>query len=343
MSDIIAANLLTPSFITKSVRQFVMSQENVLGSRILPVEETTKRKLKIRITKNQARPTKPVAKGAGSNSKDIQGSNYITYDPMDFRDKFPLEGDRYLAMLEYQEGFRNIPSDSEAFASLQAKGEELLKGIVEEIGLAIISSVEKGRWDCLSGTIVHSGLGITLDYNFAGARKPTAAVLWAVSGTAVPVANVRAWKLLFRGSGFVPKNIYMNQKTYDEFAETDEVKAYLNGTDSSVLFMLDGLLTRVLGLGIIVYDQGYLNDSDVFTPYIPDNRVIIVGEPTVGSPAIGEFTMGPSEYNSLLPGMFVRLTHDEDGDPPSFEVIGGYKGLPALYFDDGDAIVYATV
>ncbi len=343
MADIIAANLLTPSFITKTVRQFVMNQDNVLGSGILPVVETTKRKLKIRITKNQAVPTEPVSKGAASNSKQMQGSNYITYDPIDYRDKFPIEGDQYLAMLEYQEGFRNTPADSEAFVTLQAKGKELLKGFVEEIGLAIISSLEKNRWEALSGTITYSALGITLDYNFDSGRKPTAAILWSLPGTAVPVQNIKAWKLLYRGSGFRPKKVYMNQATFDEFSETDEVKGYMTGTNSSVLLMLDGTITRVLGLDIVVYDEGYINSSGTFIPFIPNDKVIIVGEPSVGSPAIGEFTQAPSEYNGLQPGMFVRLTHDEDGDPPSFEIIGGFKGIPALYFDDGDAVVYASV
>ena len=343
MASIITANLLTQSFITKSVTEFVMNQSNVLGAAILPVQETTKRKLKIKITKNQAKPTKAVARGAGSNLKDIQGSNYITYDPMDFRDKFIMEDDKYLAILEYLEGFRNISPESEGFAALQTKGAELLKGIVEEIGLAIISSVEKNRWDALSGTVTHGNLGIVLDYNFAAARKPTAAVLWTNVATAVPIENIRAWKLLYRGSGYRAKTLYMNQATYDMMVATDEVREYVAGTSSSVMLMTEGRVSRILEINIVVYDEGYIDDSGNFAPFIPDNRVVMVGEPSVGSSAIGEFTMGPSEYNSLKPGMFVRLTHNEDGDPPSFEVIGGYKGLPALYFDDGAAIVYATV
>jgi len=346
MADILTSNLLTPSFLTESVNQTIMNQDAFIGQSYVPIQLTQSSEYKIRVNKKQSVPVKDIKGSSTSPIRDIQGQDLIKYQPVTFREKivYTTDDSEYVQILSYLEGYRMAmeSSNTTELARIQMRGEELAQGIVEEASLALAGGIEKTIWGALSGSITFASHGI-LSYNFAGARTPTASVAWSNAATATPIENFKAWKRLFKNSGYKPAEIAMNQATYDEMVATSEVKAFVSGTDSGVLLMTSGQITQVLGLPIRIYDESYLNASGTYTDFIPDGTVYIIGKANFGAPELGRFYMGPTGTNNLNPGAYVNRVDLVTNDPQSIEFRFGFKGLPALFFDNGDGIVKASV
>lgn len=346
MADILTSSLLTPSFLTESVNQAIMNQNAYIGQQYVPIRMTQSSEYKIRVNKKQAVPVSDIKGSSTSPIRDIQGQDLIKYKPVTFREKIVYTTDdaEYVQILSYLEGYRSAMSSNSTteLANIQARGQELAQSIVEEASLAVSSAIEKTIWGALSGSITFENHGV-LSYKFAGARTPTAGVLWSNAATATPVENIRTWKRLFKNSGYKPAEIVMNQATYDEMVATSEVKAYVSGTDAGVLLMTNGQVTQVLGLPIRIYDESYLNTGGTFTDFVPNDTVYILGKANFGSPELGTFYMGPTGENGLTPGAYVNRHDLTNNDPQSIEFRFGFKGLPALYFDGGAGIVKASV
>lgn len=350
MADVNASTLMTSAFLTESVNQVIMNENSYIGKEYLPVALTNENVFKVKINKNNVKPIEDVAGNASSPVRGIRGNNLIKYTGIPYREKIVISADdsEYMEMIQYLEGFRNInPSNATELGSLQARHQELLSGLVRDCSLAVESGLEKLRWAALSGTLTTSVHG-TVDYNFAGGRKPTAGVLWSVSATATPIANLRAWIALFRSSGYRAKEIVMNQAVYNEMIATSEVIAYLQGTGLSIALATEAKpVERAIGIPIRIYDQFYDTstnpDSPSLTEFAPDDKVFIIGENEFGDPSLGKIYLGPTPENNFAPGVYVNVVDMSQADPRKIEIRFGFKGLPSLYFDNGDGMVYASV
>jgi hypothetical protein len=93
---------------------------------------------------------------------------------------------------------------------------------------------------------------------------------------------------------------------------------------------------------IVVYDQGYLDEFNNFVPFIPVNKVIVVGKRPAGQP-IAEYRMTRNANNpDLAPGPYMRVI--DTGEiviPRSIEVHDGHNGGPVIYFPS--AVVVMSV
>ena len=342
MADIYATNVLTPTFITESVKQYVMNENALIGNALLPVKERNTKQFKVRINKNQATPIEAIADGATPKSKKLNGGTVISYDGVEHVEKIVLTGDKYLAYLQVQEGYRAMAPGATVDAGIANLAQELLTDIVTEAGLSVATTLENLRFQSLTGTVTLAS-GETIDYNFAGARKPSAGTVWSDSANATPVADLRAWQNLYTGSGYRPVSVGMNLATYSEMVSTAEVKSFIAGSEAGAVFMQEGKVVRVAGLNVIIYNEGYINSSGTFVPYIANDKVIMIGEPTLGATAIGEMTIGLNAYEPNQAGLFVKVNNHDMATPPCIDIPYGGVMLPAHYFDNGDAIVYASV
>lgn len=78
----------------------------------------------------------------------------------------------------------------------------------------------------------------------------------------------------------------------------------------------------------------------LFTPFIPDNVVIMEGilpPDAVGGNTLGNFVSTQSEYNpgtilNPMPGFFAEAQIHDDDDPKGVELISGIYGLPVPYY-----------
>lgn len=192
----------------------------------------------------------------------------------------------------------------------------------------------------LNGAVIHTDSYTTQTY--------TAGVTWATSATATPLANLRAVKLLGRGKGVSfgrRAKAYMNAATVNSLLgnlnSNDLFGKRIGGGDTPIslrslnsIFLDDDLPT------VEEYDGGYLNDAGTFVPFIPNNKVVVVGERATGA-RIGEYQMTRNANNpNAAPGPYTRVIVEEK-PPIKVEVHDGHNGGPALFFPS--AVVVMTV
>jgi hypothetical protein len=223
--------------------------------------------------------------------------------------------------------------------------EHLLQRELDRIELII--------WTLLStGTFSVSSINgqVTLTDTFT-LQTFTAGVTWATSATATPLANFRSVQLLGRGKGVkfnANAKAFMNRST---------LNAMLSNTNNADLAgrRVSGLLS-VLNLGevnsilmgedlpqVVPYDEGYLDDSAAFQLYIPNNKVIVIGQ-RPNQQNVGAYRQTRNAQNpDLGPGSYSLIYDSLDASKPprKLEVHRGHNGGPVIYYPS--AVVVMTV
>lgn len=178
-------------------------------------------------------------------------------------------------------------------------------------------------------------------------------VSWATYASATPLADLRAMQLLSRGRSvdFGPRaTLWVNRVTLNHLLSNTNA-ADLGGKRTNGLANVMSLaeVNMILaGEGlpqIAVYDDGYLNDSGTFVPWIADLTGVLVGVRASGA-AIGEYRMTRNATNpNLEPGAYTAVIDSavvNGGRPPrTIEVHDGHNGGPVLFHPS--AIVRCTL
>jgi hypothetical protein len=178
----------------------------------------------------------------------------------------------------------------------------------------------------------------------------TAGIPWATSATAVPLANFRSMQLLSRGYsvGFGAGSVaYMNRTTYNTLISNTNAND-LGGRRLAGLAPVNNIagLNQILAgedlPGIVVYDEGYLDDAGAFQLFIPNNKVVVVGQRPQNQ-ALGEYRMTRNVNNpGMKPGSYMKVfDRGETQVPRTIEVHVGHNGGPVIYYPS--AIIVATV
>lgn len=177
----------------------------------------------------------------------------------------------------------------------------------------------------------------------------SAGTAWGTAATSTPLADLRAIQLLGRGISAdfgSAATIYMNRTTMNQLLSNTNA-ADMGGRRVTGLQTVNGpqALNQVLTAddlpNLVIYDQGYLDDNGVFTLFIPNNKMVIVGSRRDGAP-IGEFRMTRNANNpGMAPGPYMKVIDDEDDVPRTIQVHDGWSGGPVLFHPG--AIVVATV
>ena len=168
----------------------------------------------------------------------------------------------------------------------------------------------------------------------------TAGVAWGTPATAIPLANFRAVQLLSRGFSVdfgTRARAYMNRVTFNKLVSntnsndvagrrTSGLNAVLNLTEINAINAGEGLPM------IVVYDEGYLNNAGTFVPFIPDDKVIVIGARPANQP-VGDYAMTRNANNpNLAPGAYMKVDDDLKRVPRQINVHDGHNGGPRLYF-----------
>jgi hypothetical protein len=176
-----------------------------------------------------------------------------------------------------------------------------------------------------------------------------ASVPWATVATATPLADFRAVALKARGysvSFNSGARAYMNQVTYNAMlSNINQTDIYGRRTDGlATINSPDQLNALLLGDGLpspVVYDEGYKNDAGTFTTFIPDNKVVVIGNRRDGQP-VGEYRMTRNANNAgAAPGAYQKVVDDPNEVPRTVVVHDGHSGGPVVYFPS--AICVMTV
>ena len=223
---------------------------------------------------------------------------------------------------------------------------DLVMEIQTQLLVRQLDRIELMIWTLLTtGTfsVASSANGALLHTDAFPIQTYTAAVTWATSATAVPLQNFRAIELLSRGTSAdfgSGAEAWMNRTTFNNLVsntnQTDIAGRRVTGLLSPL--NLQEINTILLGEGlpqIKVYDQGYLDETNTFQLFIPNGKVVIIGQRPAGQ-NVGEFRMTSNAQNpNAEPGAYMITidTADTTLRPPrKIEVHSGFNGGPALYF-----------
>lgn len=169
----------------------------------------------------------------------------------------------------------------------------------------------------------------------------TSAVAWATSATAQPLADFSSVQLLARGHsvnlGGTAK-AYMNRVTFNYLrTNTNTADVYGRRTAGLGTFNNLGQINDLL-LGddlpqIVIYDNGYLNDSGTFVPFIANNKVVVVGQRPAGQPVAKYIMTRNANHPTLEPGAYMYVVDErEEGKAPSIGVFDTHNGGPIIEY-----------
>lgn len=204
-----------------------------------------------------------------------------------------------------------------------------------------LDRIEKIGWDLLvNGTFSVLRDNVILHTDTYTTQTFTSGPAWSSVATATPIADFRAVQLLARGLSvsFGPAaRAIMNQTTFNTLLSNTN-SADLGGRRLQGLMPVNGpqqlnILLGAEGLpSVEVYDQGYLNDSGVFTLFIPDNRIVVLGQRRDNDP-IGAYVMTRNANNpGMAPGAYMKVVDNGDREVPRrIAVHDGHNGGPVLY------------
>jgi len=212
-----------------------------------------------------------------------------------------------------------------------------------------LDRIELIGWSILQGTYSVAGPnGSVMATDTYTVQSFDAATTWATVAGATPLADFRTVKLKHRGHSVSfgsNSRAFMNQVTFnnligntnneDLFGRRQEGLSTINNVhDVNKLFGGDDLPQ------IVIYDEGYLDETAAFQPFIPNNKVIVVGKRPAGQ-YVGEYRMTRNINNpDLAPGAYTRVIV-EDHVPPTIEVHDGHSGGPVIWYPS--AIVVMSV
>lgn len=325
-----AVNVLDPYFLTEIVRNIRVDPRMFRGAQLLTGGVDLKTELGLTIEYD------------------------VTYDdtgmtpPTQLNDPSPIRAKQIVDHLSFtnQEWREKKIIDREKIAKLRAPGtnleqmwaEEYMTEAMIELNQRLETRLEWMRWTSLTGSLVIPATSNkptqTINYGVPSANKPTAATLWSATATADPLGDIGAWKLLFRGSGARPIRVIVNQKVDNYLKQNKGIQTLLEtqyGRDvlsaDSLAFVLANQLN---GMEYEVYDGGYLDDSGNFTPFIPDNACLIVGQGMTGN--MMDLVTSPNNYEDIFNGVTGKfaLTKMIEGDPVEWSVVNGVTALPRL-------------
>ena len=212
-----------------------------------------------------------------------------------------------------------------------------------------VDRIRQIGWDVVQGRFSVSGQGGLIHADAYPVARYTASVVWATRATATPLQNFRDIQLFEEGrstSFGTNAKAFMNRRTFNDMVANLNANDLAGRRVTGLLSVLnpEEINRILLGEGlpqVVIYNDGYFNDAGTWTPFIPNNRVVVVASRSNGT--IAEYQMVRNATNpNMEPGAYTRVIDTVDREVPRrVEVHDGHNGGPALFYP-GD-IVNMTV
>ncbi len=190
---------------------------------------------------------------------------------------------------------------------------------------------EVAVWAMFSGTWTYTLLNnstIAVDYGVPAAHQPVSATAAWGAANDEPIGDILAWKqVVQRASGFPLTIAYLNATEMAVFLQLAEVQAQLSDRQQDV-YTAEGRVPRFFGIDWIEYDSGYVDASDAFVPYIPNDRILFLA---TGGTKGWNMMHGPSadvDAPGDWTGPFTKSWIDPD--PSGRQVLMEVNYMPAL-------------
>jgi hypothetical protein len=209
--------------------------------------------------------------------------------------------------------------------------DDLVVQAQDQLLLRRLDRIEKIVWDLVTtGTFSVPGPnGTTIYTDTYTLQTYSAGVSWGTVATATPLQDFRAVQLKSRGRS-VNFGAHLGGK------RVAGLQSILGRADINRVLTMEDLPT------IEIYDEGYIDDSNNFQLYIPNSKVVVVGQRPAGQ-LIGEYRFTRNANNpNMAAGPYTKVFDTgEVKVPRSLEVHDGHNGGPVCFYPS--AIVVMTV
>jgi hypothetical protein len=222
------------------------------------------------------------------------------------------------------------------------KQEQMLVRELDRQELTIWNLLLNGTFSVshLNGAVMHTGT-----YSLQTATGSN----WSVASSATPLADLRTIQQLGppKGVNFGAGSMAIMNRVTANYLFANTNAADLGGKKGNFGASIDSLpgvnaiLTGEDLPTVMVYDQGYLNDSNTYTRFLTNRTVLIVGQRVTGE-SIGNYLLTRNANNpNVGPGSYSKVEDQTEGVPPRIVVHRGHNGGPVMYFPS--AVVVLTV
>jgi hypothetical protein len=220
-----------------------------------------------------------------------------------------------------------------------------------------IRRIRQIGWTLLTtGTFSVTGKGSTLTYTDTFTLQTSAGSAWGTAASGTPLSDLRTVQALGSqyGVNFGSSAVaIMNRVTANKMLQNSNA-ADLGGrrtTGGGTVNSLDNVNRITLGEDlptIVIYDDGYKNDSGTFTKFIPNDKTVVLGTRNDGD-RIGEWRMTRNMVNpNGAPGVYefvkdyIRGINAPKEVPPKIEVHAGMNGGPVIFRPNAIVILTTT-
>jgi hypothetical protein len=179
----------------------------------------------------------------------------------------------------------------------------------------------------------------------------SAGVAWSTFATATPLANFRSIQLLSRGHSVnfgAQSTAFMNRTTFNNLISNTNSTDIAGRRTSGLLTVLNLEEVNKVLAGedlptIAIYDKGYMDETNTFQLFIPNAKVVVVGQRPNGE-SVGDYALTRNANNDNLgPGSYtlVEDSLNEQRVPRRLKINRGHNGGPRIWFPS--AVVVMSV
>lgn len=327
------------------VQEYFIDRSKFIGESILPFQDEWTQRVEWDELDNEAGMTPPHNMGADPQIDNRPGSKTKSYEPIPFKGT-------------------DLIKENEL---LRARQMGTLGGVVDLsslIGRRVRAREDKSflraewcRWRALRGALNIAENGVVVNETFP-IQTYDSVVDWDQRGTATPLADFNAVKLMFDGTGAGAEGAlgYINQKTLNwvlENANAADLQQFRGSNFRNVAFSLKDMNVILTDRGVpnlALYNEGYYDRNKVWRKFVEDGEVLVVGKRPADE-KVGDFAMTPSlhrEQNGIpAPGFFSILEVNGQSNAgmlevstsdlgasknPKIEITGGVYGGPRIFF-----------
>ena len=244
---------------------------------------------------------------------------------------------------------------------LQTNNKALIKSIIarifdDEIKLikAAYETVERVRMQLLTtGTISLSsnGQSYTYDYGMPAANKRTVQTSWSAAN-ADPIKDITDAQNVARQNGYKLTRAMCNSNCLNALINNTAIKNRLyvlaQGNITITVDEIRRYIEQTTGIVIYVNDNGYVNESGVFTTYLADDVFVLMPDGPLGethfgtTPEESDLMTGATDAEVSLVNNSVAVTTSKQIDPVNVETKVSMVMLPSFEMADGVFIIDTT-
>lgn len=319
----------TAKSIGQTIQIFLSDPNQKIGTDFCQIK--TEQTQKIEYWEEYGPQGKTLAHSLGSDVKPVPWGKRVkkSFEPGYFKEKLVMGEDDLLKLAQLADEFKLV-----SIEQMVGKGLNILTARARNlINWAIWQAIMTGQV-----SINENGVKYDATYGIPAEHLAlTVTTAWTDLANSTPMHDIDVVNESFVGTGYKLGKVKMNSKTARMFVHSKDTKTYWAGTaglkDKLNVANLPGNADSLTpGVNWEITDEGYTDANGAFQIYIPDNKVLFLGNAT----DLMDYCATPHLENgkpvASANGVFAvpDYTHINDSNPYA-EVFGGTYGLPRIY------------